>query len=527
MLSSTPSSPGSDRAAFLANLEAEQERRRKAKSTVRAKYVNDPVGWVEHRILGTLWSKQRTILESIRDNRFTAVPSCHDVGKSRVAACAAAWWIDSHEPGEAFVVTVAPTAAQVRAILWREIGRLHREGGLPGVCLTTEWKLDNGELIAYGRSPADNDPTAVQGIHAKYVLVILDEACGVAKPIWDALSSLTANDFSRTLAIGNPDDPSTEFEAVCKPGSGWNVIPISAYESPNFTGEAVPEWLRPLLVGKTWVAERLRKWGENSPLYLSKVLGKFPEQASDGLLSLGDIQKAQDRSLAPGTPVDLGVDVARYGTDFSVIYLREGNVARCHKRMAKRDTMTLVGEVVNAVEETGARRVKIDDSGVGGGVTDRLQELQRGGDLSDGGRRAKRLLSGVQIIPINVGEAPTIKPDPDDDKESDTERYLNLRAQLNWAMRERFVGGIIDIAPGDEDLIAQAADIKYMLTSRGQIQIESKDDMRKRGRHSPDDWDALVLAFAEIGLPEMVISDDFLARTRLMKSVSMRRRGRL
>jgi hypothetical protein len=492
--------------------QAELDRRRRKRIDDLLIWQDDPVGFVENYLYGFLWSKQKAICESVVKHRQTAVPSAHDQGKSYAAACLATWWIAAHEPGEAFVVTLAPTAAQVDAILWREMNRIHSQGRLPGSMSTRLWRLDNGELVGFGRSPADTDPTAAQGIHAKYVLCIMDECCGISKMIWDSVSSLVANDYSRILAIGNPDDPSTEFEAVCRPGSGWNVIPISALESPNFTDEEVPDFLRPLLVGRAWVEERRKKWGETSALWFSKVLGKFPSQALDGLLPLSSITGAVMRTLEPGPENELGVDVARYGSDFSCIYHRRGPVARRHRKFGYASTMRTVGEIVDAVEETGATVVRIDDTGVGGGVVDRLEELQAGKDTSDGGRRAKRILSGVDIVPVNVGERPTVMPPASatrglpgvrpEKRFTETERYVRLKDQLNWALRDRFIAGEIDLVSPEEDreqsddIQAQAADIKYELTSTGQIQVESKDDLKKRGRPSPDDWDALVLCFA-------------------------------
>lgn len=448
------------------------------------KWVSDPVGFVVNELLGFLWSKQREIVESVRDNRRTAVPSCHDVGKTYVAAVVGAWWIATHEPGQAFVVTLAPTFHQVKALLWRELNRLHAAGRLPGQMIQTEWRLGN-ELVAFGRSPADTDPTAVQGIHARYVLVIYDEAGGVARAIKDAGDSLIANDDSRELAIGNPDDPTTWFKEACDPGSGYNVINLDAMESPNFSGEDVPDWLRPLLIGPTWVKEKKKSWGENSPIYISKVRGQFPEQASDSLVPLADLKAAVARGLelegqiGEGLPNELGVDVARFGGDKSVIYHRRGNVARRYWQHSKRDTMATAGAVRAALLETGAKRVKIDDIGVGGGVVDRLVEMQGNGEIP----------GDVEIIGVNVGEGPV-------DTKAD-ERFKNLRAELNWSLRMRFVNGQIALIGETDDVISQASQIKYDFKS-DQLIIESKKDMKKRTKGaSPDDWDALVLCFGD------------------------------
>ncbi|WP_262402743.1 hypothetical protein [Actinomadura sp. CNU-125] len=205
-------------------------------------YRTDPVGWVRDKLGEHLWSKQAEIAQSLVTNRYTAVQSCHDAGKSFTASRLTAWWLDVHPPGEAFVVTTAPTAAQVSAILWREIGKAHKKGRLFGRITggtVPEWKLADGEIVAYGRKPADYDQAAFQGIHARYVLVIVDEACGIPRSLFDAVDALATNEAARVLAIGNPDDPASHFSEICRPGSGWNIIRIDGLATPNMTAEAV------------------------------------------------------------------------------------------------------------------------------------------------------------------------------------------------------------------------------------------------------------------------------------------------
>lgn len=438
------------------------------------KFTEDPAGFARVILREHLWSKQREIAESVRDNRRTSVPSCHDAGKSFLAARIACWWLTTNPIGDAFVVTSAPTAVQVKVILWREINRAHRRGNLPGKVNQLEWFM-GGELVGFGRKPSDVDMTGFQGIHARKVLVIFDEACGIPKLLWDAADTLITNDESRFLAIGNPDDPSSHFATVSKPGSGWNTISIDAMETPNLTGEEVPDALRPLLIGKTWIEEKRKSWGEDSPLYIAKVRGQFPEIADDALISAVWVREAVDRDLPDEGDNELGVDVARYGNDESVVAHRKGGRARLYRTSRNRATTHLVGMVVSAIRDTGATRVKIDDIGVGGGVTDRLQELRREG------------VHNAEIVPINVGGSVTsekLKP-----------VFFNLRAELHWMMRERFRTGTIDIE-ADEDLQGQAVAMKYELKSNGQIQIESKDDMKDRKLPSPDRFEALMLAFA-------------------------------
>jgi hypothetical protein len=401
-----------------------------------------------------------------------------------LAARLVAWWIATSAVGEAFAVTSAPTASQVRAILWREIGRAHSAGTLPGRVNQTEWWLPTGkreEIVAYGRKPADMDPAAFQGIHARRVLMLFDEACGIPEPLWPAADSCISNEASRMLVIGNPDDPTAHFANVCKPGSGWYVLRISAFDTPNFTDEPVPDLLRELLVSPGWVAEKQREWGDTNPLYIAKVLAEFPDLSADGLIPLVWVRQAQDRELEPGEPHELGVDVGG-GSDHTVIYERRGMVARLIADTVNPDTMQTTGLIAQKLKETGATVAKIDMVGIGRGVVDRGKE------------------QNLPFVGVNVGESPKSHKGKD--------AYANLRAELYWDLRERFRAGEIAIEKSDEALAGQLCGLKWHPTSRGQVQIESKDDMRRHGVNSPDRADALMLAFASIQgrrRPEWVI----------------------
>lgn len=465
----------------------------------RREQFHDPSLWVERRLGEQFWSAQRRIADSVAKHRRTAVRSCHEVGKSYAAASIAAWWIDRDKEGEAFVVTSAPTNKQVRAILWREMGRVHTRGKLRGRMNQTEWFIrvgDKEELVAFGSKPDDYDPTAFQGIHAPRVLVIFDEACGIPDALWEAADSLIANDESKFVVFGNPDDPATEFYKVCKPGSGWNVVPISAFDSPNFTGEKMPQRVLSQLIGRTYVEEKRKKWAptwtwtpdgkcvvpppggrveDTNPFWQSKVLGLFPEKSSDGgLIPLSWIKAAQQRTLMPSEsdPSRLGVDVGA-GGDASCISHAHGPRWRVLQEDHNPDTMITTGNVVHYLEETGARVVNVDEIGIGKGVRDRLAE------------------EGKPVIGINVG-LPAF----------DKEHFVNLRAELYWHLRERFEAGNIDLDESDEDTAAELAELRYKRLSNGKIQIESKDDAKKRGVASPNRAESMMLSYADILPPE-------------------------
>lgn len=467
----------------LQQAKADREAAKRAQRAAR--YRTDPVAWVQERLGEHLWSKQRHIAESVRDNRRTAVKSCHDSGKSYVASRLAAWWLDVHPPGEAFVVSTAPTYAQVHAILWEEIRKTAKTAAkrgepLPGkVFLSDEWKLEDGTLVGWGRKPADTDEHGFQGIHRRYVLAILDEACGIPTQLWTAVEAITTNRDCRILAIGNPDDPATEFAKVCAPGSGWSTIRISAFDTPNFTDEPVPDSLRPLLLDPDWELDKRRRWGVESPRYIAKVLGDFPDIGEDILITPAMIRAAQERSLQPGPYAILGVDVARFGSDRTSLCLRRGPVARIIGDYAKQSTTETTGKVIAACREHRVDETRVDGVGVGAGVVDQLVE------------------QGVDVVDMQSGAAAI-----------DSEHFVNARSEWWWALRERFETGDIDIDPADEDLAAQLGTVRYRYTARGQIAIESKDELRKRGLPSPDRGDALMLTAAATPLPEQIVEDD-------------------
>ncbi|MGQ5576758.1 hypothetical protein [Streptomyces sp. ECR3.8] len=441
-------------------------------------YQDNPVGWVRERLGQVVWSKQRDIMLSIRDHRRTAVRSCHGVGKSHTASLVASWWLDTHPPGEAFVVTSAPTFAQVRAILWRYIRRVHRRGKLAGRVNQTEWHMED-ELVAFGRKPADHDESAFQGIHARYVLVILDEACGIPEQLWVAADALTTNSDCRILAIGNPDNPASHFRKVCQPGSGWNVIGISAFESPNLTGEEVPEDVAQALVSRGWVEEKATEWGEDNPLYKSKVLGEFSEDAPNKVVRASDIAKCRIDPEAKPTaadlePVELGVDVGG-GGDETVIRERRGRRAGREWRAHTDRPEKIAPLVLQALKESGATAVKVDSIGIGFGVIGELRNLAGQGKHS------------ARIVGVNVGE-----------KSSQPGKFKNLRAEIWWeigrSLSERQGWDLSQMANADTT-VAQLLEPLWEVDAQGRIFVEPKDEIRKRLGRSPDNADALLLAF--------------------------------
>jgi phage terminase large subunit len=429
----------------------------------------DPVWWIQEVLGSKPWEIQARIVEAVRDHKETAVASCHASGKSWIAARCGLWYLQTHP--YSIIATTAPTFRQVRNIIWQEIRRAFKSSRYPlkGELLQTELRIDDG-WFAFGF--ATDDPDKFQGLHSVegHVLVIVDEAAGVSPEIWTAIDGILTSKDSRLLAIGNPTGTETFYQMFKRPGVA--KIHISAFDTPNVqAGQTVV----PGLVTRDWVEDKQQKWGLESPLYVSRVLGQFPESSTDALIRLSWIEAAQRRELPPAEPYILGVDVARQGQDESVIVLRRGPVARIHVATHQEDTMQTAGRIVRVLAETRAAEARIDAVGLGAGVYDRLAE------------------QCLPVVEMQSGQAPL-----------DSERFLNARAEWYWGLRERFEQGDIDLDE-DEELAAQLANLKFKFTSRGQIQIESKEDMKKRGLRSPDRADALMLAFASLDSFEKII----------------------
>lgn len=478
-------------------------------------YSSDPVAWARDKAKVFLWSKQAEIARSVRENRYTAVRSSHDGGKSFGASVLTAWWLDTHPIGEAFVVTTAPTATQVSAILWREIEKLHRKAKLRGrvnMGNVPEWYIDK-ELIAYGRKPSDYDESGFQGVHSRYPLIIADEACGIPAQLWNAIDALATNDNARVLAIGNPDDSSSQFKTICDPGSGWNVIELDGLRTPNFTQENVSEFpelfrfmvdhdipfsteqvdavLREHLLSVRWVHERMQRWGvrrkvnedtgleewTTSSLWESKVRGRFPTDSTEGLVPLGWIEAANRRWVdmirtiesQPGAR-HFGVDVARFGQDDTVLATRQGSVIDKLERYGQQDTMATANIVHNKLKHPRSQAA-IDVIGIGAGVVDRLREL------------------GDEVVGFNAGASAEGLTD-----HSGEWKFRNLRSAVLWNVRDLLDPAYgADLAlPPDDLLTADLTSLRWKAQG-DKLVVEPKEDFIKRIGRSPDSGDAVAI----------------------------------
>jgi len=415
-------------------------------------------------VLGVeLWSRQKEILRSAFENRRTVVPAGHGVGKTFVSAVAALAFLYLRKPAK--VITTAPTWVQVQRLLWSEVNALFKSRLAPqrhpGSMLLTQLRVQD-DWFALGLSPKDT--VSFQGFHQENVLVVLDEAPGVRRDIYEGADTLLSGGDAHMLMIGNPTAQQGHFYEACR-SSAWNVLRTSCLDSPNLTGESVSEGLRRRLVTRAWVEEKAREWGTDSPLYVAKVLGQFPLAGDDQLIPLKWVEDAMARTEAVPGRRRLGVDVARFGDDATVYTLLDGNRVVEVLTEYGRDTMEIVGRIMRLRADRGIEQIAVDDIGVGGGVTDRLREL------------------GVRVEAVIGGESAV-----------ERDRFVNRRTELWWNLREwvRTEG----VLPNHRRLVEDLTAPKFSYTSRGQVKLESKDETKRRLGRSPDAGDSLMLALA-------------------------------
>lgn len=433
-------------------------------------HEDDPVGWVEDH--GEyIWSKQRETLESVLENRYTAVVACHGPGKTRVGSRAAGWWIDTFRH-DAFVLWLAPKWAQVTSVMGRELRQMHGDMKLPGrITLDQQWYIGDDRLVGVGRSPADHDQHGLQGYHARKVLIVVDEADGISPSMWKAIFSLMTNPEARCLMLGNPDDPSSEWREHVE-GGQCNVIHIPVEATPNFTGEDVPAWLAEILPSQQWVKEQIDRYGPDSPVIQSKVHARWPKSHERAVYPVELIKEAlvdevgPDTCAAQGRGSVLAVDVAREGRDRSIgLVLHPTGIPSIAIDLPQNDTTQLTGEVVAWHNKNPRAKIVVDANGVGAGVFDNCRE------------------QGLPVRAHYGSAAPR-----------DKKVYLNARAEAYFETQRALAKDKLYVPRELGRLRKQMSQILFEYAGKGQLKIESKESMAARGVPSPDELDALVMA---------------------------------
>lgn len=395
-----------------------------------------------------------TVSEAVR----LAVASGHGVGKSALVAWIILWAM-STRPHLSGVVT-ANTGTQLETKTWRELAIWHKRA------INAHWfnwtatrfsQVDHPETWFVAAIPwAKERSEAFAGQHAEHVLVIYDEASAVDDAIWQVSEGAMTTPGAIWCAFGNPTRNTGRFrECFGKLRHRWVTRQIDSRSAKMANQAQIKQWID--------------DYGEDSDFVRVRVRGVFPRASDQQFISTDVVEAAIARPVASdnGAPLVMGVDVARFGSDQSVIRFRAGRDARSIPPLKFRgmDTMQLAGMIADAANRRNPAAIFIDGNGVGGGVVDRLKSL------------------GYRVTEVQAGA-----------KARNERDHANKRAECWHAMREWLATGCID---DDRELHDDLIGPEYGFDSQNRLQLERKDDMAKRGLASPDNGDALSLTFAE------------------------------
>lgn len=408
----------------------------------------------------------REVGEAMRDSETSvrfAVASGHGIGKTALTAWIIHWFIATR-PGCAGVVT-ANTADQLKNKTWRELSKWN------GRAINSHWfewtatsfkSVERPDTWFIAAQPWSKERSeAFAGLHEKDVLVLFDEASAIDDVIWEVAEGAMTEKGALWLALGNPTRNSGRFrECWGRFRNFWRLKQIDSRTAKR-TNKAEIEQYRLL-------------YGEDSDFFRVRVRGMWPRASSMQFIPGDLVDEAMSREPACHIfePLIIGVDVARYGDDQSVIAFRRGRDA-CTipwKKYRGVDTMTLAAEIARLSDEHKADAIFVDGVGIGAGVVDRLRQL---------GRRVFDVQSGGKPTGLFFEEPIKVK---------------NKRCEM-WAQMKQWLR--IGAIPDDNELEADLTGIEYGYDMDNALQLERVEDMKKRGLSSPDNATALALTFAE------------------------------
>lgn len=470
------------------------------------RYVNDPVGYAEQVLKVRLTPTQQEILRSVLEPPFRIlVPSGHDTGKTFVCAVLVSWWFDSRDPS--VCLTTAPKLDQVRDLLWKEIRFLRNRVGLGGFPGPKSLRLETSPKH-FAKGVTAGTQAGFQGQHEKNVLVVIDEAEGVDRSYFEASKTMATGPGHAIVCIYNPYSSSShvaqEESAVDAAGKPtWKLLPMSSLAHPNIDAELsgseppfpqavrvakVDQWVQDWCTPLTNEADRKVtdiEWRGRlyrpGPRFEAGALGRRPTQAVDSLWSVALVDACCQRYLPARGWLQIGCDVARFGDDDTAIHVKIGGSSAHHESINGWSTVQIAARLIRLACDWGgplgidgrAVPIAVDDCGVGGGVTDILA--------------ADRW----NVHGVNAAVA-----SPDDDK------YPNLRSALWCDLADEAAKGNVSFArlPRETQAVLrrELPGQQYKLDARGRRQCLPKDVIKQLLGRSPDNADAVCLAFADL-----------------------------
>lgn len=393
-----------------------------------------------------------------------AVASGHDIGKTALISMIVAWGMSTCE--DCKVIVTASTAGQLETKTAPEISKWFRMAAnshwfdvfatsirVKDQTHSDTWRCD---LIPWSLHRSE----AFAGCHniGKRIIIIFDEASGIAAKIWEVIEGALLDENTEIIwiAFGNATQNTGSFADIFrKLKHRWHTRQIDSRKVEGTNKEQIRKWIE--------------DYGEDSDFVRVRVRGEFP-RAADNQFIPSDTVAACRHYQAVGWetfPKILGVDVARFGSDQTCIFLRQGRKCTMLFKTRGLSTAQVTDRVIDFLEREDADAVVVDSDGIGAPVHDQL--VARGF-----GRKCHEFHGGFPA--------------------SDTHAYFNRRAEIWGNLRDALKAGLE--IPDDPELEADLTGPQYGFSSAQQVQLEKKDDMKKRGLASPDMGDALAMTFA-------------------------------
>lgn len=453
-----------------------------------------------------IWEGQQKIFESVVNNKRTTVPSGHSTGKSASASVLTLWWLSTRYKSR--VLVTSPTFRQLMTVYYAEVNKWYQRSVLRDLNmfnmlsrnmtinddnLKKEWYMlpvspKNSDSLQgqHGDKSEDvrsimnemgieeiNDNSTIKEVVEKLklksddnesndnLLVIIDEGSGVSQEI---METLEGTDYSRLVIFGNMTKNTGMFyDSVYRSKGEFNVIKLSSYDSPFMSYEQI-KYME-------------RRYGKDSNVVKVRLKGDAPDGENDTIISRQLLEsniniKIDEDNIIDEDIINIGCDVARFGDDNTQIYIRKGNYIIDEITLSKKSTMRGCGEISRVAKEYEELDIyaKIDTVGVGGGVADRLVEL----DINN----------------LNIVE--TIN----NEKANDEEEYSDKITEMFYDFKEKLEKGLVSMLD-DEELIEDLAGRKYEFDSRGRLRIESKKKFKERFGRSPDKGDSFLACWYE------------------------------
>ncbi len=414
-----------------------------------------------------------------RDPVRIAVASGHGIGKGALSAWVTLWFMSTKEYPQ--IVVTAGTKNQLETKTWRELSKWHN------LSINKHWFKWTAEKFKLADPLAESTWFAAcipwrkekadsfQGTHDRFVLIVFDEASAVDDVIWEATNGAMTTPGALWLTLGNPVRGEGAFrECFGRFRHRWITRQIDSRTAR--------------MTDKTELQRWVDDYGEDSDYVRVRVKGMFPRASNTQFIDIGVVEAAMARKngidMYRHAPLTIGVDVARFGDDQTVLTARQGIHIHEIRRYRELDVMQVASQVMLMEDEysqaSPVRMSFVDNVGIGAGVVDRLSQM------------------GRRVIGVNGGQSPTQQ-----------NKFFNKRAEMWFLMREWLKAG--GDLPDDKELAEDLVAPMYGFTASEKVQLEKKDDIKRRGLASPDSGDSLALTFA---FPQMAAGMGIAPRMR-------------